>query len=1532
MATTIDRLEVEIQASAANAAREVELLYQKLSDVSRVLNGMGKGFTITNKEISKTTVTVKNLSSSTRSLGTSEKHVSSLHNAFHKLGSVCGSVGSGMMSAAGKITTSFSLIGAASKHLAKAKTGLASLLRVAIGFYGIRTLFNWGKQAIELSSDLTEVQNVVENSFGTKGTQKVEDFAKTCNESFGLSELAAKQMSSRFQAMGNAMGITTGQVAKATQNVADKIDKSYSQTGDEMGDMALNLTRLTADMASFYNQDYETVAEAMKSVYTGMSRPLDKYGLSLRQATLQEYANAQGMNVKVSEMTQAEKTLLRYQYVMSHTTTVQGDFLRTQDTWANTVKVLRQNLQMLAATIGETLINALKPAIKWLNTIIGSVISFAETVGNALGKIFGWQILHTPASNAADEYDTMAEAVEDIADAGDDASGGLDKATKAAEKLKRTILGFDELNVLNGANDTPSSTSGGSGGKTSTPTTADNIGAASGADFQIVKGQSWFEDYKSEIDSLEGLGEYIGGKLKKVLNDIDWENDVYPGADAFGTGLASFLNGLIKPSTFEVVGKTVASSLNTAMHVLDSFGTTFSWKNWGKSLGSGLRSFLTTFDWKLSAKNYSTFVNGYVVAFRNAIAEIPWESFGSDISGSIASALGGILWEEEVFPAADEFGKDLAKFLKGLITPEVFKTISDTISRRIKVALIFLNSFGTQMKEDGTFDKMGESIAAAINEFFLGNGFKFSDLIAAFQTWGFGLLDTITVSLGVVRWKEIGQEVGKAIKDIKWENFLVGVGTALWKAIQGCINFAKGLLDPEGLGTPITEALERIEGAIEKFGTDVEWGTLSENVGKLVDALKPAGKGFASGFATVFEKLADVGAKVINDIAHAIGDLADFVGDLNPEVVESVGIALGVFVGGLAGFKALTAVAGIVKGMFDVLPGFLGAIAAHPLLSIGLGLSSVAIGLGNLISSGFFSDADTKVAIEHANEILGKSEELRKTTEEAINEITMKDRDIEDTYKKIRGIADEYFALSQKTGLTADETERLNQDREILSEQLPGFAELIADPTKSYNEQKEAVKELIGQTEAYYKKIAAEEFTKEYYKRLFELKGKIIELKDSNKELEDSYQPLFDRSGLLGGMLGTWADWFDGTHDKVDANNREIGKLEEEIDKLTGTYEAQMKVIDPYAEDMGTVAENASTAAINVGALAGNVNTLDENGQKSNIGELGKEFGSIGDNAEDAKKKSGDLKGGIWGMAGGMLAQTLLIAALGGTFANIGKLAGDNGKKVEDFDKNVDNLQEALKGQAGEMTDIGDEVFGNLIVGGDNALTEGGPTLLTTVDELMGNVNDKAKEVTGEHSPSTVWAGIGRNLLQGLANGISSEKQMVLSSVKTLASDLTNKLSGMKSSMYDIGKSLGESIADGMRATYMPRLSYYISDWSYHNLGIGGSAATPVYSPNWYAMGGFPNRGELFYANEQGPEMVGRMGSRNVVANNKQITEGIRAAVVDGFMEAFMATGGGQSTNTPFVINAVLKTENDEVLARAVERGTARRNARFNPA
>lgn len=48
-----------------------------------------------------------------------------------------------------------------------------------------------------------------------------------------------------------------------------------------------------------------------------------------------------------------------------------------------------------------------------------------------------------------------------------------------------------------------------------------------------------------------------------------------------------------------------------------------------------------------------------------------------------------------------------------------------------------------------------------------------------------------------------------------------------------------------------------------------------------------------------------------------------------------------------------------------------------------------------------------------------------------------------------------------------------------------------------------------------------------------------------------------------------------------------------------------------------------------------------------------------------------------------------------------------------------------------------------------------------------------------------------------------------------------------------------------------------------------------------YGDGGFPSMGELFVARERGPEYVGRMGSRNAVANNDQIVQGIAYGVAE---------------------------------------------------
>jgi hypothetical protein len=232
--------------------------------------------------------------------------------------------------------------------------------------------------------------------------------------------------------MGNAMGLTTSEIAQVNDSMSEKIIGDYAKVGNGMGSMSTKLTMLAADMASFYNVHQETVAQALNAVYTGQTRPLRQYGLDLTQATLKEWAMKRGLDADIDSMSQAQKTLLRYQYVMENTSAIQGDFARTSQTWANQTRLLKQNLQALGSVVGGTLINAFRPFVVALNSALSVVISFAETVGNALGKIFGWKILHTPASNAADVFDTLGDSMEGAGDAGEAAAGGIDDAMDAA--------------------------------------------------------------------------------------------------------------------------------------------------------------------------------------------------------------------------------------------------------------------------------------------------------------------------------------------------------------------------------------------------------------------------------------------------------------------------------------------------------------------------------------------------------------------------------------------------------------------------------------------------------------------------------------------------------------------------------------------------------------------------------------------------------------------------------------------------------------------------------------------------------------------------------------------------------------------------------------------------------------------------------------------------------------------------------------------------------------------------------------------
>ena len=465
-------------------------------------------------------------------------------------------------------------------------TGLYKIqrsIRKLQALMGVGVFAKFGKAAIDAASDLQEVQNIVDVSFEDM-SYKIEDFSKTCIENFGMSELSAKQTAGSYTAMGKAIGFD---VDKAT-------------------DMSVTLTALTGDFASFYNisQDYARVA--LSAVYTGETETLKRYGIILTEANLQEYAASQGITEKVHAMSAQEKAQLRYNYILEHTKDIQGDFVRTQGTWANQTRVLQQVWNKFLIELGKGLTGVLTPLIGVLNSIIAALTRFIIVVRDALFFIFGIRTQTEETNNNSKE---AAENINDEADAMDNLAGGTKAAAKEA---KKSLAPFDELNRLM----EPPSPSGGSGGGA-----VPELPELTIDDYAFKHGKDLIEELKEEIWSLYTLGEYISKQIFNKLVAIDWDK-LYLKFSRFGTGLAQFLNGLVQPATFYAVGKTIANSLNTAILAAFNFNKTFEWDVLGQSIAASINSFFTNFDFATLAETLNDFVDGLYEALQNALFNI----------------------------------------------------------------------------------------------------------------------------------------------------------------------------------------------------------------------------------------------------------------------------------------------------------------------------------------------------------------------------------------------------------------------------------------------------------------------------------------------------------------------------------------------------------------------------------------------------------------------------------------------------------------------------------------------------------------------------------------------------------------------------------------------------------------------------------------------------------------------------------------------------------------------------------------------
>lgn len=625
--------------------------------------------------------------------------------------------------------------------------------------------------AVDLASQLTEVQNVVDTTFGDMAS-KVDDFTKTSIQDFGMSELTVKQISSRFQALGTSIGISSEQVANGTA-VANKALMSQNntlyKTTDSMADMSLNLTRLAGDMASFYDVDQADVAKSLQSIFSGTIAPLRRYGLDLTQATLSEWAMKNGLDANIKSMTQAEKVLLRYNYVMANTQAAQGDFAKTANTWANSVRVLKQEFQAWGSIIGSVVINALKPFVQALSKVMLKVISFTRTVADALGAIFGWTIEISGGGATVDGMEDIADGVGDIGD-------NADSSNKKAQKLKKTLLSIDEIHALDDNSDSGSGGGSGSGG-------SGGGGAGSGVNSSLKKTDGLLEKYKSSIKDLYSLGKYIGDALASAMESIDWKK-IYQKADNFGKGLADFLNGLISPRLFYDLGATIAGSLNTALHFLNSFGTTFDWTNFGLSIANGINGFFENFDFALLAKTINAWVQGIYTMLTTAIKNVSWKDvlkgitdFLSNLDIKTVEIIVGTLLIKKIISLK------LGSVALAFIGKSLSKAIAQAIASKIGFELVEGAGIGTAIIQafKTIFTSLSTNLGLLIEGLF--SGLSLGDAItAAFGTGAVDLLATIGSAFSAIAGTILSiVNFVKMLKDgFSWINeILMVIGVAL---------------------------------------------------------------------------------------------------------------------------------------------------------------------------------------------------------------------------------------------------------------------------------------------------------------------------------------------------------------------------------------------------------------------------------------------------------------------------------------------------------------------------------------------------------------------------------------------------------------------------------------------------------------------------------------------------------------------------------------------------------------------------------
>ena len=1338
-------------------------------------------------EISKTPVLPQNLVSMTSALANLTANAGKISKSATSIGNSSRKAGNGL-----SLFSNHSIRTAKStKSLAISFSSLCSNV-----FLVIRALKRVGK-FVNSSMDFVEtvdyygtvvnkISSEFSNQFETAGYDSAESYANSFNGR--MQELTGKMTGYTFDMDGNATSTGIKSLNLDVNAMTDyqasimAVTNSLGLAGETSINTAKAFSMLAADESSLRNEELSTVMTNLTSGLIGQSRALYKYGIDITNATLANYAMANGISKSISEMSQSEKMQLRLLAILDQSRVAWGNMADTLNTPANQLRVLKQNFTNLARVIGNLFMPIVSKVLPYVNALVIAL----QRLFTYVAGIFGIDLSGISAGMGA-----MDDAYSGLIDDADDLTDSTNAANAATKKLQNTVMGFDELNKLN---DNTSDSGGGShgGGGGGSIDLSDKIADAL-ADYEKVWNEA-FGNMQNKAQEMadkicdafkrhdyKGIGTYISDGITKALESIKWQK-VYTSAAIFGRGLAEFLNGLITPKLFKAVGKTIANSLNTAITFAFSFGKNFDFENLGLSIASGINGFFQNFNFKKFAKTINLWVDGIEKSIGTALKNISWKD--------VMSGIGDFLGELEIDTVAVLIGAFVLKYAGKVFTGTVFKTIIGTM-----LGNKFSEAFGASAVNSAL-----SSAGAVAADFVLPVSACIVICVASLM-WG----DDITkkVSEWITKQKISDKDYDLA------QAFNFGSGSD-WNEKYAS---ETGWKAPETITERIAALFGKWDGESEQLKTSVIIDT--EEAFKSLDGLK----------------------KKITESSLVISDLKTSFKDLGTSYTSSISSA-------------------------------------------------------------------------------------------------------EEEATRIKKLSDRYFELSEKTNKTAKEKKQFKTIAEELVSYLPTLEKSYDSTTGAIGKTKKEVNDLI---DAQLEEIKTEA-KREYLKSLYVEYEKAVQ---ALKTAHNDYSKALEENSSKFGMLETQLKNGQITKEEYNKKIKELGgaikdsaknfedcagivdKTGESINGLTSDMYGQTESLSSYDVALKDSTGNMSKHLLELkgntdGAVAGVTAALG-NYQKSVGEKLPKTKQLIDSNSDSVNVLGQKIKTNTVNAQSDF---SLFAGVANEKLAGAKKSIDDNTSSISIFGTKVKNNTDSAKSNYSLFANIASDKLKqskSAVDKNSNALDSFGNKAKSNSEKATGSISAFSKKSSSDFTTAKAKAG---NLTTELDKTTNSAKDLYKQSGKTFTvnantgplSILGTAIQGVIDKLKGLFEFNGKTLNVGTSTPSGPQ----------QNASGGVYSGGKWHPVQKYAMGGLPDMGQYFIAREAGPELVGTIGRHSAVVNNDQIVASVSNGVADAVASVMLPLiAGGHTNNSAPSIEVTIKA-GSETIYRTMQNAIEDHNGRYH--